>query len=173
VKGGGVVTYRQGATRGQDGGEELGHGGEDRRGEELGHRGEELEHGHGAAWTKLSEQWRGGQGLRLGVSGWGGRLSGRGHSAVRTAPLWRGAWQCRPCQRSVAQHMAPGGRCRLTGGPASASGPLRSGTHAIAIFLIQKTSKINFLHKKNRYKVREDLRKFLKVGNEIRNTFHT
>jgi hypothetical protein len=43
---------------------------------------------------------------------------------------------------------------------------------ATAIFQFLKTSKITFLHKKNRYKVRKNLRKFMEVGNEIWNTFH-
>jgi hypothetical protein len=40
------------------------------------------------------------------------------------------------------------------------------------IFQFQKTSQITFPHKKNRYKVRKNLRKFMEVGNEIWNIFH-
>jgi CelD/BcsL family acetyltransferase involved in cellulose biosynthesis len=43
---------------------------------------------------------------------------------------------------------------------------------AAAIFQFPKTSKIPFLRKKNRYKVRKNLRKIMEVGNEIWNTFH-
>jgi hypothetical protein len=41
-----------------------------------------------------------------------------------------------------------------------------------AIFQFQKTSQITFPHKKNRYKVRKILIKFMEVGNPIWNTFY-
>jgi hypothetical protein len=41
-----------------------------------------------------------------------------------------------------------------------------------AIFQFQKTSQITFPHKKNRYKVRKILIKFMEVENEVWNTFH-
>jgi hypothetical protein len=53
-----------------------------------------------------------------------------------------------------------------------AAWPLTGGPHMSAIFQFQKTSQITFLHKKNRYKVRKILIKFMEVGNLIWNTFH-
>jgi hypothetical protein len=82
-----------------------------------------------------------------------------------------------PCLTPVANGTAsaacaPGGRRRPTGGPGTEETPLTGGPHVSAIFQFQKTSKITFPHKKNRYKVRENLRKFMEVGNDIWNTFH-
>jgi hypothetical protein len=48
---------------------------------------------------------------------------------------------------------------------------LTDGSLVSAIFQFQKTSKITFPHKKNRYKVRKNLSKFMEVGDEIWNTF--
>jgi hypothetical protein len=57
-------------------------------------------------------------------------------------------------------------------GPGAEETPLTVGPHMSAIFQFQKTSKITFPHKKNRYNVRKNLRKIMEVGNDIWNTFH-
>jgi hypothetical protein len=49
---------------------------------------------------------------------------------------------------------------------------LTGGSHSSALFPFSKILENSFPHKKNRYKVRKNLRKFLKVGNQIWNTFH-
>jgi hypothetical protein len=42
----------------------------------------------------------------------------------------------------------------------------------VSDFPISENLKNHLSHKKNRYKVSKNLRKFMKVGNEIWNTFH-
>jgi hypothetical protein len=68
-----------------------------------------------------------------------------------------GAWQCRPDQPILARLVA--------------ASPLTIRPHMSVIFQFQKTSKITFPHKKNRYKVRKNLRKFMEVGNEFGTLF--
>jgi hypothetical protein len=53
-----------------------------------------------------------------------------------------------------------------------AAWPLTGGPHMSGIFQFQKISPIAFPHKKNRYKVRKILIKFMEVGNSIWNTSH-
>jgi hypothetical protein len=118
--------------------------------------------GDGDFGPELSERWRGGQGL-------GSRLSGRAHEARRavgvgqpvgTTALYPRQWRRAAPPRS-ANRSAKMATAQLTDGP-----------HATEIFQFQKTSKITFPHKKNRYKVRKNLRKFMEVRNDTWNTFH-
>jgi hypothetical protein len=53
-----------------------------------------------------------------------------------------------------------------------AAWPLTGGPHMSVIFQFQKISHITFPHKKNRYKGRKILIKFMEVGNLIWNTLH-
>jgi hypothetical protein len=70
---------------------------------------------------------------------------------------------------AVRQQCRPGQPIRVR---RVAAWPLTGGPHMSAIFQFQKTSQITFSHKKNRYKVRKILIKFMEVGNPIWNTFH-
>jgi hypothetical protein len=54
-------------------------------------------------------------------------------------------------------------RCRNGHDAVGAFMPLTNGPHTSALFQFQKTSKITFPHKRNRYTVRKNLRKFLRV----------
>jgi hypothetical protein len=81
-----------------------------------------------------------------------GHGAGRnGSRSERGAFMAQARWQCRPGQPIRAPTSRP---------------------HTLALFLFQKYSKITFRRRKNGYKVRKNLRKFLKVGNQIQNTFH-
>jgi hypothetical protein len=96
-------------------------------------------------------------------------LSGRAREARRavnvgqpigTTALYLCQWHRAVPPRSANRSMKMA-TARLTNGP-----------QVTELFQFQKTSKITFPHKKNRYKVRKNLRKFLEVVNEIWNTFH-
>jgi hypothetical protein len=58
--------------------------------------------------------------------------------------------------------------------PGAARGGLAADKRAphVSVFPFSEILKNSCPHKKNRYKVRKNLRKFLKVGNHIWNTFH-
>jgi hypothetical protein len=75
-------------------------------------------------------------------------------------------------EHDTAWHVVPGGAEAPTGGPRRGNRQLTDGSLVSAIFQFQKTSKITFPHKKNRYKVRKNLGKFMEVEDEIWNTFH-
>jgi hypothetical protein len=118
--------------------------------------------GDGDFRPELSEWWRGGRGFGPG-------LSGRVREARRAVGVGQpvGTTALYPHQRRRA---APPRSANRSANMATVQ--LTDEPHAAEIFQFQKTSKITFLHKKNRYKVRKNLRKFVEEGNEIWNTFH-
>jgi hypothetical protein len=93
---------------------------------------------------------------------------GRGGS---TGPVGRSdtAGRTRCLYGAARQQRRPGQPIRVR---RVAAWPLTGGLHMSGIFQFQKTSNITFPHKKNRYKVRKILIKFMEVGNPIWNTFH-
>jgi hypothetical protein len=90
----------------------------------------------------------------------GARTRGRSDTGPggHGAPLWHGATAVPP--RAANPGVAS---CGL-------AADMRP--HMSANLKYQKNSKISSPHKKNRYKVRKNLRKLMEVGNPIWNTFH-
>jgi hypothetical protein len=124
---------------------------------EKGERGSELQPG---AWSQAARRrtgrdhdngwkWHGGATLGSGAPAaklrHGGTMASKGEHGGCSTPV-------------LARHLATKSP---TGGP-----------HASVIFKFQKNSKIAFRSKKNRYKVRKNMGKFMKVGNPIWNTFY-
>jgi hypothetical protein len=66
---------------------------------------------------------------------------------------------------------APGGRCHLTSGPGTGLRATNQRAPHVRGFQISGKLKNTFPHKKNRYKVRKNLRKIMEVGNPIWRNF--
>jgi hypothetical protein len=120
--------------------------------------------------------WRGaGFGQGRGGGGFGPRRGGRAGAGAAeaggTGPVGRSdtAGRTRCLYGAARQQCRPGQPIRVR---RVAAWPLTGGPHMSGIFQFQKTSPIAFPHKKNRYKVRKILIKFMEVGNPIWNTSH-
>jgi hypothetical protein len=118
----------------------------------------------GAEEAEVLVRWRGQRRCARTCSdsgAWWLRTEARGHGAGRPVghgvPLWHGA------TAAPSRAANPGA---AHGGLATDRRP-----HMSEYFKYRKNPKISSLHRKNRYKVRKNLGKFMEVGNPIWNTF--